>query len=348
MEHYIGMDAHSKTCMFVVVNGRGQEIRSQRVNTSEVEILNFIGSLKGKKHLTFEECTFARWLHLLLKDQVDELVVCNPLFISKRKGPKNDYLDALHLAQQLRGGFLTPVFHEDSYLSDLRKVMASYENLTSDTIRAKCRFKALFTARGIPTPGQKIYSGVGTAIEKLDSTSQFVARRLLDQIQYFKDMKVEYINLFNKNIDEYPQIKILTTLPGISTVRANIIAAAVVDPRRFANKFKFWSYCMLVKHDRQSDGKSYGKVTIFGKKILKWVYMSAATDAIQNSGMCKEYYELQITEGVSPKAARKNVARKLAAITLAIMKTGKPYEEKRLTKNSLKLSEVTGAIDSRI
>jgi Transposase len=107
MANYIGMDAHSKTCMFVVVNSQGKEIKTARINTSEPEILKFLGSLRGKKHLTFEECQMSRWLHVITKDEVDELIVCNPCCMPKRKGPKNDYQDALHLAQQLRGGFLT-------------------------------------------------------------------------------------------------------------------------------------------------------------------------------------------------------------------------------------------------
>jgi hypothetical protein len=145
MKHYYtGMDAHSKTCTFVVLNSKGQEVRKQRVNTSEIEIIKFVGSLKGIVHLTFEECQLSRWLHVLLKDEVDELIVCNPCFISKRTGPKNDYLDAFHLAQQLRGGFLTPVFHDDSFLSDLRKIVTSYENLNTDIVRAKNRYNMSF------------------------------------------------------------------------------------------------------------------------------------------------------------------------------------------------------------
>ena len=104
---------------------------------------------------------------MVLKDEVDELVVCNPCFIAKRKGPKNDYQDALHLAQQLRGGFLNPVFHDDTFLSDLRKIVTSYENVVADLIRTKCRYKALFTSRGILVDGRKIYSSNGKIIENL-------------------------------------------------------------------------------------------------------------------------------------------------------------------------------------
>lgn len=338
-QYYIGMDAHSKTCTFVVLNAKGQEVAKQQVNTTETEILKFVESIDGEKHLTFEECQLARWLHVVLKDQVDELIVCNPCFISKKQGPKNDYSDAFHLAQQLRGGFLSPVFHEDSFLSDLRKVVTSYENLNGDLIRAKNRYKSLFTSRGIKVPGTKIFYSDTSPIEQLDEASKFVARRLLDQIQHITDVKCEYKIMFTKNMNTNPQIKALATIPGISAVRANIIAACVVDPRRFVNKNKYWSYCMLVRHDRQSDGKSYGKETIFGKAILKSVYMSAVNRLLEMDCGFKKFYDDQISKGRDHRAARKNVARKLAAVSLAVMKTGKPYQEQgaRPVKTNLNL-----------
>lgn len=332
MSNYIGMDAHSKTCMFVVVNSSGKEIKTARVNSSETEILKFLRSLRGKKHLTFEECSMSRWLHVITKDEVDELIVCNPCFIPKRKGPKNDYLDALHMAQQLRGGFLTAVFHDDTFLSDLRKVVASYENVVVDLIRAKCRFKALFTARAIPVNGTKIYKSSESAIGLLDPTSQFVARNLLKQIEFLREAKLEYKRVFEGNKNFNNSINLLTTIPGIASVRANIIAGAVVDPKRFPSKYKFWSYCMLVKHDRTSDGKSYGKVSAFGKLSLKAVFMSAASDGIFGTGAFKEYYDEQTAKGLDATAAKKNLARKIAAISLAVMRTGKPYEEKLINK----------------
>jgi transposase len=337
MSNYIGMDAHSKTCVFVVVNSSGKEIKTARVNSSETEILKFIRSLRGKKHLTFEECSMSRWLHVVTKDEVDELLVCNPCFIQKRKGPKNDYQDALHMAQQLRGGFLTPVFHDDTFLSDLRKVVASYENVVTDLIRAKCRFKALFVARAIPVSGTRIYTSNDSAIGLLDPTSQFVARNLLKQIQFLTEAKLEYKRVFEGNKNFNNSISLLTTVPGIAAIRANIIAGAVIDPKRFPDKYKFWSYCMLVKHDRTSDGKSYGKVSVFGKLSLKGVFMNAAMDGIGGSGAFRNYYDEQIAKGHNETAAKKNLARKIAAICLAVMRTGKPYEEKIVKKQIKKI-----------
>jgi transposase len=328
MASYIGMDAHSKTCTFVVVNSKGQEINTARINTSEPEIVRFIKSLGGKRYLTFEESQMSRWLHVFIKDEVDELVVCNPCFIPKRKGPKNDYQDALHLAQQLRGGFLTPVFHDDSFLYDLRKVVSSYENIVTELIKAKCRYKALFTSRAIIMPGGKVYTKNPNAVERLDPTSQFVGRSLFNQIQFLTNAREEYKTIFEGNAEFQKPIKLLTSIPGIAATRANIIAAAVVDPKRFPNKNKFWSYCMLVKHNCESDGKSYGKKTIWGRIGLKGVFMSAAQNAIDGTGAFTQYYNEQIEKGRSATEAKKNLARKIAAISLAVMRTGKPYEEK--------------------
>ena len=94
---------------------------------------------------------------------------------------------------------------------------------------------------------------------------------------------------------------------------------------------------MLVKHDRTSDGKSYGKVSAFGKLSLKSVFMNAAMDAIGGSGALRDYYEAQIEKGHDATAAKKNLARKIAAISLAVMRTGKPYEEKLVNKTKKKI-----------
>ena len=126
MQNYIGLDAHSKTCTFVVLDKLGRQTGFQHIKTGESEVRKFVESVRGSKALVFEEGNLSKWLYTILKDKVDRLVVCDPGFVNLRSGPKDDYPDALHLAQQLRGNFLTPVFHEDSFFSELRSVVSSY------------------------------------------------------------------------------------------------------------------------------------------------------------------------------------------------------------------------------
>ncbi|HUU01398.1 MAG TPA: transposase, partial [Myxococcota bacterium] len=89
MKRYnIGLDAHSQTCSFVVMDPKGRILLRKRVETTEAEILEVIRSLKGTKALTFEESTLSQWLYILLKDEVDELVVANPVAIAKSSAAK--------------------------------------------------------------------------------------------------------------------------------------------------------------------------------------------------------------------------------------------------------------------
>lgn len=49
MDNYIGLDAHSKTCTFVIMNHDGEIIKEGKVNTNERNLKDVIGSLAGTK-----------------------------------------------------------------------------------------------------------------------------------------------------------------------------------------------------------------------------------------------------------------------------------------------------------
>ena len=89
MNYYIGLDAHAATCTAVVVDERGQVLQRQTFKTTEGNLEGFLRRVPSPKSLTFEECHLAQWLYVLLKDQVDKLVVCNPVFLAKKPGAKN-------------------------------------------------------------------------------------------------------------------------------------------------------------------------------------------------------------------------------------------------------------------
>src|SRR5271167_1523711 len=156
---YIGMDVHKVAIAIAVMNGEGKVVMESIIETKAITILQFIQGLRGDLHVTFEEGTWAAWLHDLLKPHVTEVVVCDPRKNALLKaGNKNDRIDARKLADLLRTGMLSPVYHAENGVRTLRELARSYLALTRDATRVMNRVKAIYRSWAIPCTGQRVYS----------------------------------------------------------------------------------------------------------------------------------------------------------------------------------------------
>src|SRR2546425_11838566 len=112
---YIGLDVHKETISIAVLNSSGKLVMESILETKASTILEFIRGLRGSLHVTFEEGTWAAWLYDLLKPHVTKVVVCNPRRNALLKeGSKSDRIDARKLAELLRAGFLSTVYHGEA------------------------------------------------------------------------------------------------------------------------------------------------------------------------------------------------------------------------------------------
>ncbi|MDX2244319.1 MAG: IS110 family transposase [Leptolyngbyaceae cyanobacterium bins.302] len=327
MVYYIGLDAHSRTCTGVVVDEKGEIKLRQTFPTSEEGLQGFMARVPGEKHLTFEECHLAQWLYVTLKDQVDKLVVCNPVYLAKKPGAKTDFRDALHLAQELRTGHLKPVYHDESKWIELRVLVNNYLALVEEIVRAKNRLKAVFRSEAIDTNTTHFYTTKDRTKELSHENARFVAENLYDQIAALEKLKEGYRERFKKNIKTYRPIKNLTSVPGIDTVRANVAAAVICMPHRFKNKHQFWGYCMLVRHIQMSGGRIYGNKRFHGRAELRDIFIGAAESALRTDTKLREYYDCLRAKGVDHKDARIALARKIAALVLSLLKNSETYRE---------------------
>ena len=95
--------------------------------------------------MALEEGTCVAWLHDLLKPHVTKVLVCDPRKNSLLKaGNKNDRIDARKLADLLRTGLLSAVYHGENGLRTLRELARSYLAVTRDLTRVMNRLKALY------------------------------------------------------------------------------------------------------------------------------------------------------------------------------------------------------------
>lgn len=326
MNYYIGLDAHSQTSTGVVVNQEGEIKLRKSFKTTEANLIDFVSNIPGQRYLTFEEGSLSQWLYITLKDQVDQLLVCNPVYVAKKPGAKTDFRDALHLAQELRGGHLKAVYHDESHWIELRVLTNNYLGLVEEIIRSKNRLKAVFRSEAINTNTSGFYTDKARAKEFKNPNARFVAEQLYDQILALEKFKGEYREKFHANLKKYRPIRNLTSVPGIDLIRASIITAVVCQPQRFKNKHQFWGYCMLVRHIQSSGGRIYGSKRIHGRQELRNIFLGAAESALRTETSLRDHYDILRARGVDHKEAKVSVARKIAALCLCLLKNNDTYK----------------------
>jgi len=154
---YIGMDVHKDAIAVAVMNAAGKVVMESILETKAATMLQFIRGLRGNLLITFEEGTWAAWLYDLLKPHVSKVTVCNPRKNALLKsGNKGDRIDAQKLAELLRNGSLSAVYHGERGLRTLRELSRSYLTITKDLTRVMNRLKALYHSWGMACSGTRV------------------------------------------------------------------------------------------------------------------------------------------------------------------------------------------------
>ena len=116
------------------------------------------------------------------------------------------------------------------------------------------------------------------------------------QIEAYKQEKEGYEKEFERLTKDYPEIRHQKSLPGIGPINAVKIVARVVTPYRFADKGHYLSYTGLIKLEKISGGRSYGRKNSRYCRQLKSVYKTSTLAAIGGNNPINDYYEYLIQE----------------------------------------------------
>src|SRR3984885_8445886 len=155
---YIGMDVHRDTISVAVLDESGRLTMQSVLATRAGAVLDFIHGMRGTLHVTFEEGTHSAWLYDVLVRRVEKLVVCNPRKNALLKsGSKSDAIDAHKLAELLRAGMLSPVYHGENSALEVQHLARAYAMPTDDTTRTMMRLKAVFRSQAVGCTGRKLY-----------------------------------------------------------------------------------------------------------------------------------------------------------------------------------------------
>ena len=209
--------------------------------------------------------------------------------------------------------------------------MSSYQDLVKEAVRLKNRYKSLFRKNGQKVQGKELYSDESFLKDFKRPDQKFIGSQMFGLLEKMEGSRGEYVKEIRRANRNFKEIKFLKTIPGIADIQAAKIVSQVVDPKRFPNKYKYFSYCGLVRHPRESDDKSYGTTKIWGNRILKCVYKMAAHAVLKGDSGLRSYYDALRAKGVSHDNASNAVCRKIAAVSLSVWRNLKKYDDKIIT-----------------
>jgi len=315
---------------------KGRELDNTTIQTNGRLLVNYVRSIKGTKKLAFEECELSNWLYELFHLEVDELVVCNPVENTQYKKKKTDKIDARKITKLLRGNFLSPVYHDGSKRERFRAFMSGYKDLVQEGTRLKNRYKSLFRKSGIKIEGERIYNKPTLLAELERPDLVFTARHIYEAIQHIERSLEEYKKVIPRSKKDFPELEILTSAPGIGYIQSAHIVSQVISPKRFQTKYKYFAYCGLVRHKKESGDRRYGSAKIWGNRTLKCVYKMAGRQALKGTSALRKYYDHLRSKGVSDKNAYNAVCRKIAAITLSMWRNNKRYDDNIVLGNLIR------------
>ena len=220
--------------------------------------------------------------------------------------------------------------------------------IVEDATRAMLRLKALFRARAIRAAGERVYSPRNRRawLAKLeDRGARFRAEVLYAELDRFRELRPKAKAAMVHEARRDPAWEILRSIPFFGPVRISLLLATMKTPWRFRTKRNLWAYAGLAVGTQSSSDHEFiaGRPVRRRRKpltrglnpnhnrVLKDVFKGAAPPPLARPGAFRDLYNGMVARGMREDMARVTLARKFAALTLRLWKTGEPYDPAKLT-----------------
>jgi transposase len=264
-------------------------------------------------------------------------------------GNHADEIDAAKLSHLRRMGALKAVYHDRHGTAALRELVRSYDGLVEDSVRVMNRIKAIYRSRAIATGGQAVYEPTQRESFVRELKDVGAVKRvgfLYEQLDTLKQLRRHAERAMVTEARRYGAYRLLRSIPQLGPVRVAHLISIVDTPHRFPNKAAFWNYCgfAVVLHTSSERKFVDGQLVRSSKTAtrglnkdhnpkMKQIFKSAAMKARVRGPFAACYADL-LSRGMKSELATITLARKIAAVTLAVWKKGEAFDPKKLMQTT--------------
>jgi transposase len=314
MSVFVGIDVHRKRSQVAVVTEDGAVALNKNVVNGSEPMLRLIGDLPAGTPVAFEAAFGWGWLVQLLEDYGFDPHLVHPLrckaIASARL--KNDKVDAATLAQLLRADLLPEAWIAPPPVRQLRALLRHRISLVRLGTQMRNRIHAVAADHGYDRSAS-YWTGPGRGwLAELDlpPASREIITDALAVIDGLAPLIDRIDGELHTRAKADPQVKVLTTLPGVGEFTALVMLAEIGDISRFPTARKLASWAGLTPTVRGSDLKvRHGHISKQGSVWLRWALNQAAQAAKRSPEFAATYSGIAKRRG--KKIATIAIARKL-------------------------------------
>ena len=342
--NYLGIDVHSRTSTWCLLNPQGEICGRGRVPTTEAGLTDLVAEAGAKERFCAgqEVGSYAYFVYDTFSDLGVDIVSFNAqhlkMIASSRK--KSDRRDAYWIAKSIQTGMMPhPVYIPAGDQRELRQRLARRERVKRDRNRLVLRVRGLLKSLGL-RPEPRVAGVKAFLLNHVDSLPAFYVETLRFYGQQI-DVLEETLKRFDRDIQDATRnidaVRRLMTIPGIGWLSGATIYAWVADIARFPSARHLASYAGLVPTVRQSGQSNYlGHITKQGSPQLRALLIQCAqtvsiSRSVQAAGLRDTFGRVRKTRG-RYKIAVVALARHLLRIAYYVLRDDTEFDPRRVLK----------------
>jgi len=278
------------------------------------------------------------WVHDQLKQQGIKCMVVNPADVptkDKEKTTKTDRVDSRKLARSLRNGELEGIYVPSRIKIEDRSLVRTRQSMVRKQTRCKNQIKSIVSFYGIPIPEEmenrrwsRRFISFIEQIRMEKTSGDFALKAHLDELLHLREI-IAHLNKaiaqLAKTEQYHPQVQLLKTVPGISTLTAMILLTELSEISRFKTLDKLASYVGLIPNTNASGEKDHkNTLTKRRNSQLRALLIESSWVAVRKDPALMLSFNRLSTRMKKTKAIIP-IARKLLNRIRYVLKNQKPY-----------------------
>jgi transposase len=313
--NFIGIDVHKNQSQVCILSESGERIE-RRIPTDRRRLREVFAAHSAARIL-IEASTESEWVARCLEELGHEVIVADPnfapMYATRSRRVKTDRRDAKALAEACQLGAYRPAHRT----SDAQRLVRADLSVREALVRTRSRYisvvRSLLRREGLRVRGGEAKS-FGRRVGELEVPMPLgsALEPLLGVLEEVNQQIDRADRALARRVREDPDLRRLTSVPGVGPVTATTFKATLDQVERFSGAGQVSAYLGLVPRERSSGEKQQrGRITKAGNSRTRSLLIEASWLILRG----KRSDTLALRTWAERVAARRG--RRIAAVALA-------------------------------